>query len=77
MSKKEELKQTYMKDVELASSKQKFGYFSMPPSAFAGSTTFEQKKSNIFINDQFKGIKMENLKHNKGTFSQVYAQVVF
>lgn len=47
MSKIEDLKQTYMKDVDIAASKQKFGYFSMPPSAFAGSTTFEQKKSII------------------------------
>lgn len=34
----------------MTSSKPKFGYFSMPPSAFAGHTSFEQKTSNKFIN---------------------------
>lgn len=36
MSKKEELKATYMKDVELASSKSKFGFFTIPPPVSAG-----------------------------------------
>jgi hypothetical protein len=49
MTKIEELAQTYMKDVELASSKQKFGFFSIPPSAFAGNTSFEQKNSTSFF----------------------------
>lgn len=48
MSKKEELMKTYMSDVELSSSKQKFGFFSVPPSVFAGSMEFEQKKGKIF-----------------------------
>ena len=43
MSKIEELTQSYMKDIELASSKQKFGFFNIPPSAFSGSATFQQK----------------------------------
>ncbi len=50
MTKKEELIQTYMKDVESTSAKQKFGFFSMPASAFAGSTTFEQKTGTNKIN---------------------------
>jgi hypothetical protein len=47
MSKIEELKTTYMKDVELASSKPKFGFFNMPPSVSAGDSTFPQKTSII------------------------------
>jgi hypothetical protein len=36
MSKIEELKQTYLKDVDLAASKSKFGFFSIPPPVFSG-----------------------------------------
>jgi hypothetical protein len=35
MSKKEELKQTYLKDVDLAASKSKFGFFNIPAPVFA------------------------------------------
>lgn len=59
MTKIEELAQTYMKDVELASSKQKFGFFSIPPSAFAGNTTFEQKKGTALFIFQSKKTKLE------------------
>ena len=53
MTKIEELAQTYMKDVELASAKQKFGFFSIPPTAFAVNTSFEQKNStSLFISVQ-------------------------
>ena len=48
MSKIEELKNTYMKDVEVAASKSKFGFFSIPPSVSAGNTAFPQKTSIIF-----------------------------
>lgn len=48
MSKKEELMKTYMSDIELSSSKQKFGFFSIPASVFAGNMEFEQKKGKIF-----------------------------
>ena len=58
MTKIEELAQTYMEDVELASSKQKFGFFSIPPSAFAGNTTFEQKKGTTLFIFQSKKTKL-------------------
>ena len=44
MAKIEEIKQTYLKDVETAGGKSKFGFFSIPPSATAGFNAFEQKK---------------------------------
>lgn len=54
MSKKEELIKTYINDLEAASSKQKFGFFSIPPSPFAGSISFENKTSNHHINSSYK-----------------------
>eukprot|EP00919_Chromeraceae_sp_WS-2016_P071602 GHVR01169539.1.p1 GENE.GHVR01169539.1~~GHVR01169539.1.p1 ORF type:complete len:102 (-),score=6.69 GHVR01169539.1:45-350(-) len=49
MSKAEELKQTYMKDIETMASKSRFGYFSIPPSHAAGDTCFEQKKGRFYV----------------------------
>ncbi len=70
MTKIEELSQTYMKDVELASSKQKFGFFSIPPSAFAGNTTFEQKTGTPLVISQPKKTKMVKSRHKNEIFFQ-------
>lgn len=77
MSKKEELLQTYMKDVDSTSSKQKFGFFSMPASAFAGSTTFEQKTGTNKINIQFIKMTMAKSRHSKEISSLVSAPVEY
>jgi hypothetical protein len=39
-NKKEELKATYLKDVEMSASKSKFGFFNVPPPVSAGDTVF-------------------------------------
>lgn len=45
MSKIEDIKTQYLKDSDMISSKQRFGFFSIPPNANTCNTEFEQKKS--------------------------------
>jgi len=54
-----------MNDVEQTSSKQKFGYFSMPPSAFAGNTTFEQKQGISIFYSSLKELKWKSKNRRK------------
>lgn len=49
MQKIEEIKQSYLKDADLMSSKSRFGYFSVLPCATAGANMFEKKKSKAII----------------------------
>ena len=47
MSKIEEIRNDYLKDADSHGSKNKFGFFSMPPCATAGHNAFEQKTGNF------------------------------
>lgn len=46
MPKMEELKSQYLKDVDMMSSKPRFGFFSILPTATAGISTLETKQSS-------------------------------
>lgn len=76
MTKKEELLETYIKDVEQSSSKQKFGYFSMPPSAFAANTSFDQKKGTSIINSVQKDENGKVKTEERNVFSGLCASGV-
>lgn len=40
MSKIEEIRENYLKDADMLGSKSRFGFFSIPPCATAGATSF-------------------------------------
>lgn len=45
----QELKNEYLKDVELSASKSKFGFFNIPPPLSAGDQVFPQKTGSINV----------------------------
>lgn len=53
----EEIRTKYMQDVATKTSKQRFGFFSLPPSSRAGNTEYFSKKG---INDDIEASKDEN-----------------
>ena len=49
MPKIEELQTKYLQDADSIASKSRLGFFSLPPSATAGHTEFQQKKGTFFF----------------------------
>lgn len=58
MPKIEEIRENYLKDADTLGSKSRFGYFSIPPCATAGATSF-QTKTGMPWHMQSKKIKTE------------------
>ena len=48
----ENLRTKYMQDTEAKSTKQRLGFFSLPPSARAANTEYLEKKGNEYIDSK-------------------------